>query len=106
MATGNARRTSRVGGRRRGYSNCSARARRRGNTRAPCGRVAVDTLDALLAGIVADPLEETRWLVLADYLEENDDPRRAELLRLHRRLIGTCCEPDAHPDRAEWQARV
>jgi formylglycine-generating enzyme required for sulfatase activity len=39
-------------------------------------------------------------------LEENDDPRRAELLRLHRRLIGTCCEPDAHPERAEWQARM
>ena len=44
----------------------------------------MNTLDALLAGIVADPLEGTRWLVLADYLEENDDPRRAELLRLHR----------------------
>ncbi|MBY0459286.1 MAG: TIGR02996 domain-containing protein, partial [Gemmataceae bacterium] len=42
-------------------------------------------LDALLAGIVADPLEETRWLVLADWLAENDDPRRAELLCLHRR---------------------
>src|SRR3954463_8331598 len=62
--------------------------------------------DALLAGIVADPLEETRWLVLADWLEENDDPRRAELLRLHRRLLSTCCEPDAHPERADWQARV
>src|SRR5580704_4895531 len=71
----------------------------------PCGRVAVDTLDALLSGIVADPLEETRWLVVADYLEEND-PRRAELLRRHRRLLATCCEPDAHPERAEWQARV
>jgi uncharacterized protein (TIGR02996 family) len=64
------------------------------------------TLDALLAGIVAEPLEETRWLVLADYLEENDDPRRAELLRLHRRLLATCCEPDAHPERAEWQGRA
>jgi uncharacterized protein (TIGR02996 family) len=66
----------------------------------------MSTLDALLSGIVADPLEETRWLVLADWLEENDDPRRAELLRLHRRLVGTCGEPDAHPERAEWQARV
>jgi uncharacterized protein (TIGR02996 family) len=65
----------------------------------------MDTLDALLAGIVADPLEETRWLVLADWLE-NDDPRRAELLRLHRRLLATCCEPDAHPERAGWQGRV
>jgi uncharacterized protein (TIGR02996 family) len=29
----------------------------------------MNTLDALLAGIVAEPLEETRWLVLADWLE-------------------------------------
>ena len=62
--------------------------------------------DALLAAIVADPLEETRWLVLADWLEEFDDPRRAELLRLHRKLIATCCEPDAHPERAAWQSRM
>ena len=66
----------------------------------------MDTLDALLSGIVADPLEETRWLVLADWLEEFDDPRRAELLRLHRRLLATCCEPAAHPERAEWQRRA
>ena len=64
------------------------------------------TLDALLAGIIAEPLEETRWLVLADWLEEQDDPRRAELLRLHRRLLATCCEPDSHPERAQWQRRV
>ncbi len=66
----------------------------------------MNTLDALLSGIVSDPLEETRWLVLADWLEEYDDPRRSELLRLHRRLLNTCCEPDAHPERAAWQARV
>src|SRR3984957_8558506 len=66
----------------------------------------MNTLDALLSGIVADPLEETRWLVLADWLEENDDPRRAELLRLHRRLLGTCCEPDENPERAAWQSRI
>jgi uncharacterized protein (TIGR02996 family) len=66
----------------------------------------MNTLDALLSGIVAAPLEEMRWLVLADYLEENDDPRRAELLRLHRQLLATCCEPDAHPERAGWQRRV
>jgi uncharacterized protein (TIGR02996 family) len=67
--------------------------------------VTMTTLDALLSGIVDDPLDETRWLVLADYLEEHDDPRCAELLRLHRRLLATCCEP-AHPERADWQARV
>lgn len=66
----------------------------------------MNTLDALLSGIVADPLEETRWLVLADYLEESDDTRRAELLRLHRRLLNTCCEPEAHPERGVWHARV
>jgi uncharacterized protein (TIGR02996 family) len=63
-------------------------------------------LDALLSGIVSDPLEETRWLVLADWLEEYDDPRRAALLRLHRRLLATCCEPDSHPERVEWHARI
>ena len=41
-------------------------------------------LEGLLAGIVSDPQEETRWLVLADWLEEFDDPRRAE----HRRWAG------------------
>jgi uncharacterized protein (TIGR02996 family) len=46
----------------------------------------MNALDVLLAGIVADPLEEARRLLLADWLEENDDPRRAELLRLHREL--------------------
>ena len=64
------------------------------------------TLDALLAGIVAEPLEETRWLVLADWLEEHDDPRRAELLRLHRRLLATCCEPEKYPERAAWHSRI
>jgi uncharacterized protein (TIGR02996 family) len=49
---------------------------------------------ALLQAIVESPGEEAPYLVLADWLEENDDPRRAELLRLHRRLLGTCCEPD------------
>ena len=66
----------------------------------------MNTRDALLSGIVADPLDEARWLVLAEYLKENDDPRRAELLCLHRRLLATCCEPDAHPERPVWQARV
>jgi len=66
----------------------------------------MNTLEGLLAGIVADPLEETRWLVLADWLEEFDDPRRAELLRLHRRMQASCCEPARHPERAAWQARM
>jgi uncharacterized protein (TIGR02996 family) len=63
-------------------------------------------LDHLLQGIVDEPLAEDRWSVLADLLEEHDDSRRAELLRLHRRLLATCCEPDGYPERAVWQARV
>src|SRR4051812_28615513 len=63
-------------------------------------------LEDLLRAIVADPQAEDRWLVLADWLGEDDHPRRAELLRLHRRLLATCCEPDRHPERAGWQARI
>src|SRR3954453_17340709 len=63
-------------------------------------------LDGLLDAIVADPLAEDRFLVLADWLEENDDPRRAELLRLHRRLLAACCVPEEYPERAEWHAKV
>ena len=70
------------------------------------GSDCMSDLDSLLEAVVAEPLAEDRWSVLADWLEENDDPRRAELLRLHRRLLATCCEPDAHPGRAGWQARV
>jgi uncharacterized protein (TIGR02996 family) len=66
----------------------------------------MSVLEGLLAGIVSDPQEETRWLVLADWLEEFEDPRRAELLRLHRKLLATCCEPDHHPERSEWQSRI
>jgi uncharacterized protein (TIGR02996 family) len=63
-------------------------------------------LDLLLQAVVDDPQDEARYHVLADWLEEHDDPRRAELLRLHRRLLATCCEPDGHPQRADWHARV
>ena len=56
-------------------------------------------LDALLAGIVADPHNAVRWLVMADRLEENGQPERAELVRVHRELLRTCTESDAHPDR-------
>jgi uncharacterized protein (TIGR02996 family) len=62
-------------------------------------------LNAILASIVADP-DPATYLVLADWLEEHDDPRRAELLRLHQQLLATCCEPDRHPERAAWHARL
>jgi uncharacterized protein (TIGR02996 family) len=60
---------------------------------------------AFLQVIVENPGDESTWLVLADWPEEQDDPKRAELLRLHRRLLATCCEP-AHPARADWQSRM
>ncbi len=43
-------------------------------------------LPGLLHAIHDDPADEASWLVLADWLEENDDPKRAELLRAHRGL--------------------
>jgi uncharacterized protein (TIGR02996 family) len=63
-------------------------------------------LDHLLQAVVDEPEAEDRWAVLADWLEEHDEPRRAELLRLHRRLIATCCEPENHPERDDWQAKI
>ena len=63
-------------------------------------------LDALLAGIVADPRAQLRWLVLADWLEEFGEPCQGELLRLHRWLLDTCADPDAHPARGEWHDRM
>lgn len=63
-------------------------------------------LEGLLRAITEQPKDDGLWLVLADWLEKHDDPRRAELLRLHRRLLATCLEPEGHPDRDDWQARV
>jgi uncharacterized protein (TIGR02996 family) len=63
-------------------------------------------LEDLLRGIVEDPDAEDRWLVLADWLEENDDPRRAEFLRLHRSLLATCLAPELHPERSIRQERM
>ena len=63
-------------------------------------------LDALLAGIVADAHNALRWLIVADWLDDHGQPERDELLRLHRELIRTRCEPAAHPERAEWQSRI
>jgi uncharacterized protein (TIGR02996 family) len=61
---------------------------------------------ALLQALVEKPADEALWLILADWLEEHDDPRRAELLRLHRQLLATCCEPEQYPQRQDWQTRV
>jgi len=66
----------------------------------------MSVLEGLLRSVVDEPGCEANWLVLADWLEENDDPRRAELLRLHRKLLATCCQPEKHPQRRQWQARL
>ncbi len=63
-------------------------------------------LDALLAGIVADPHNQLRWLVVADWLDDCGQPERAELLRLHRELIRTCCEPAAEARTVGWRGKV
>src|SRR3954469_21936832 len=81
-------------------------SRRRANWWRSSGSDSMNALEGLLHAIVADPQAEDRYLVLADWLEEHDDPRRAELLRLHRRLLATCCVPEEHPERADWQARI
>jgi uncharacterized protein (TIGR02996 family) len=41
---------------------------------------------ALLQAVHRDPLDETSWLVLADWLEEHDEPGPAEVIRLGRTL--------------------
>jgi uncharacterized protein (TIGR02996 family) len=61
---------------------------------------------AFLQAIVANPGDDAVYLILADWLEEYDDPRRAELLRLHRQLLATCCEPEQHPERAAQQVQL
>jgi uncharacterized protein (TIGR02996 family) len=63
-------------------------------------------LQGLLDAIVADPLANDLYLVLADWLEEHDDPRRSELLRLHRQLLATCCELGPDPERDGWHLRI
>jgi uncharacterized protein (TIGR02996 family) len=42
----------------------------------------VTTEATFLRAILAEPTDETTWLALADWLDEHDDPRRAELVRL------------------------
>jgi len=57
----------------------------------------------LLEVIGRDPADGLAWLALADSLEESGQPRRAELLRLTRRVMGM---PFDHPARHAHEADV
>jgi uncharacterized protein (TIGR02996 family) len=62
----------------------------------------MDLEGALLQAIHDAPTDEAPWLVLADWLEENDQPGRAELVRLQ---FGLCLEPEG-PRRLAWEERL
>src|SRR5262245_25005358 len=44
--------------------------------------------DAFLAALHESPDDEVTWLALADFFDEHDQPRRAELIRLVRQVRG------------------
>jgi len=58
--------------------------------------------DALYRSIIATPGDNTPRLVYADWLQENDRPDEAELIRVQCRLDA---EPPDHPDFPELLAR-
>jgi uncharacterized protein (TIGR02996 family) len=60
-----------------------------------------DLIDGFLSDIVAHPEDPGLWLILADWLEDRDDPR-AELVR----LTWSLSHEEDHPDFASRQARV
>ncbi len=63
-------------------------------------------LDALLAGIVDDPHNALRWLVMADWLEDHGQPERAELVRVHRELLRTCTATRETKARKQLHSRM
>ena len=63
-------------------------------------------LDALLAGIVANPTDALRWLVMADWLEDHGQPERAELVRVHRELLRTCTATRETKARKQLHVRM
>src|SRR5262245_22001735 len=66
----------------------------------------MDDLNGLLGAVVEEPVAEALWSVVADWLGEHDEPRRAELLRLHRGLLATSSGPYEPAGRAALQASV
>jgi uncharacterized protein (TIGR02996 family) len=57
--------------------------------------------DAFLSALREDPADEVTWLALSDWLDDNGQPERAELLRLTRQLRG-----EGRAKRAKAQRRV
>jgi uncharacterized protein (TIGR02996 family) len=60
---------------------------------------------AFLAALHAEPKDEATWLALADWLEEDGQADRAELVRLVRRLRALPVM-EVTPERAALEARV
>src|SRR5436190_11923489 len=58
--------------------------------------------EAFLSDVIEHPDDDAPRLVYADWLEDNDDPERAEFIRLQCRLARL---PNVHPDRAALEKR-
>jgi uncharacterized protein (TIGR02996 family) len=63
-------------------------------------------LARLLAGLHDDPADDALWLVVADWLEENGEEDRAELVRLNRALRGVRLDKDRLPLEARLRKLV
>jgi uncharacterized protein (TIGR02996 family) len=62
----------------------------------------MDTEQALLKALHDRPTDETSWLVLADWLEENGQPERGEIIRLQQKLRAI----DSLADRESLEERI
>jgi uncharacterized protein (TIGR02996 family) len=58
--------------------------------------------DAFLAALHDSPDDGVTWLALADWIDEHDQPQRAELVRVVRQLRAQ--PPDAPGDAPPWKS--
>jgi uncharacterized protein (TIGR02996 family) len=63
----------------------------------------MDIEQAVLQAIHDNPSDETSWLVLADWLEENGQTDRADMLRLHRQLRDLHTDDERKPLEDRFQ---
>src|SRR5262249_44505989 len=75
----------------------------RGSAMQPAGERTQTLLDGFLRAMVEDPGDDSHALILADWLEEQDDPR-AELVRVHRALLNAADGPQRPTLEARLQA--